>query len=101
MVGTTLSGVSGGLGYRGTLQVVNEIAPPDRRAEVASTYYVVCFAANSVPVIGVGLLTSMWGSIQADAAFAATIAAFTVVALAMELRLRSQAPHAAANAWTD
>ena len=59
VVGTAVSGVAAALGYRGSLQVVNQIAPPDRRAETVSSYLVACFFGNSLPVIGVGVLTSV------------------------------------------
>src|SRR5262249_1192527 len=50
LVGTALGGVACAFGYRGGLEVVNHIAPPDRRAELVSTYLVVCFTGNSLPV---------------------------------------------------
>src|SRR5665213_3465178 len=55
---TVLCGVSAGLGYRSGLQVVNQIAPPDRRAEVVSSFFICCFIGNAVPVIGVGVITA-------------------------------------------
>jgi MFS family permease len=55
---TAVVALSAGLGYRGSLQVVNEIAPADKRAAVVSSYFVCCFIGNALPVIGVGVLTS-------------------------------------------
>lgn len=81
LVGTAVSGVAVALGYRGSLQVINGIAPGDRRAEVVSCYYVVTFLGNSLPVIGVGAVTALAGPMAAGLAFAATIAAFAVAAL--------------------
>ena len=74
------TGVSGGLGYRGSLEVVNRIAPADQRSEVVSSYLVVCFAGNSLPVIGVGLLSAAAGSLAADVSFAAVITALAGIA---------------------
>ena len=68
-----LGGVAGGLGYRGSLEVINRIAPPDRRAEVVSSYLVACFAGNSLPVIGIGFLSSATGALFAHTTFAAVI----------------------------
>jgi predicted MFS family arabinose efflux permease len=82
---TAIVGVSAGLGYRGSLQVVNQIAPEDRRAQVISSYFLCCFAGNSLPVIGVGLLSGITGAVTADIAFAATIGAFAAVALGFGL----------------
>ncbi|MGB6342667.1 MAG: MFS transporter [Xanthobacteraceae bacterium] len=68
-----LGGVAGGLGYRGGLEVVNTIAPADQRSEVVSSYLVACFAGNSLPVIGIGLLSAATSSLVAHVTFAAVI----------------------------
>ncbi len=68
-----VGGVAGGLGYRGSLEVVNRIAPADRRSEVVSSYLVVCFAGNSLPVIGIGLLSSVTSALTAHVTFATVI----------------------------
>jgi MFS family permease len=81
LIGTALSGTAAALGYRGSLQVVNEIAPNDRRAEVISTFLICCYVGNSVPVIGVGVLETLSTPIIASSAFALTIAVFAIVAL--------------------
>jgi MFS family permease len=81
LVGTALSGVAGALGYRGSLQVVNQIAPADRRAEVVSSYFLVCFFGNSVPVIGVGVLSTLMSSKVASGVFAVTIGLFALAAM--------------------
>ena len=82
MIGATaLCGVSAGLGYRGSLQVVNQIAPEDRRAEVVSSYFVCCFIGNALPVIGVGVISAYAGMPLASTIFAGTIVLFALVAL--------------------
>jgi hypothetical protein len=73
--------VSAGLGYRGSLQVVNQIAPADKRAAVVSSYFICCFTGNALPVIGVGILSTFSDTIVADMAFACMIAIFAMVAL--------------------
>lgn len=83
LFGTALSGISGALGYRGSLQVVNEIAPPDQRAAVSSVYFIVCFLANSLPVIGIAALTRAFNSLVADSVFAVTLTVLALVALAV------------------
>ena len=80
---TAFCGAASGLGYRGSLQVVNEIAPADRRAEVLSAYFICCFTGNSVPVIGVGVITMQAGAPAASASFAALIVLFALAALAL------------------
>jgi predicted MFS family arabinose efflux permease len=70
LIAAGLAGISGGLGYRGTLEVINRIAPADRRSEVVSSYLIALFAGNSVPVIGIGVLSAMAGPLTAHVAFA-------------------------------
>ena len=86
LIGTVASGISSALGYRGSLQVVNEIAPSDRRAEMVSTYFVVGFAGNALSVIGVGVISSFTSPLAASIVFAVTIAVFAGVALIIARR---------------
>ncbi len=81
LAGTALGGVAAALSYRGSLQVVNEIAPPEGRGEVVSAYYAVGFAGNSIPVIGVGVLSSLAGYQAASVAFAVLLAVLAFAAL--------------------
>lgn len=81
VVAAALGGLCWALGYRGSLEVVNQIAPADRRAEVASAYYIVGFVGNSIPVIGVGFITQIANPIVASLTFGCTIAAFAIFAL--------------------
>jgi MFS family permease len=83
---TSVCGVAIGLGYRGSLQVVNQIAPADRRAEVASSYFVCAFCGNALPVIGVGVISTVAGMTAASIGFAAMIVVFAVVALGFGIR---------------
>ncbi len=75
-----LGGIAGGLGYRGSLEVVNRIAPADRRSETVSSYLIALFAGNSVPVIGIGFLSAHVGPLTAHVIFAATITALAGIA---------------------
>jgi MFS family permease len=81
VIATALCAVTAGLGYRGSLQVTNQIAPPDRRAEIVSSYFICAFAGNALPVIGVGIIATLAGPIAASLAFAATIFVFALLAL--------------------
>jgi hypothetical protein len=74
-------GVAAGLGYRGSLRVVNQIAPQHRGAEVVSTYFVCGFSGSALPVIGVGVISTLASPAAASRAFAATISLFALVAL--------------------
>ena len=83
---TACCGVAAALGYRGGLQVVNEIAPEDRRAEVVSSFFICCFVGNALPVIGIGIVSTYASPITASLAFAGMIVAFALVALAFGLK---------------
>ena len=66
---SALCGIAAALGYRGSLAVVNRIAPDDRRAEVVSSYLIAMYLGNSLPIMGIGLLTDWTGSVPAHLAF--------------------------------
>jgi MFS family permease len=85
IVATAISGIGGALCYRGSLQVVNKIAPEDRRAEVTSSYFLVSFLGNSLPIIGVALLGALIGPIGAYEIFGAIVALIAIAALLLTL----------------
>jgi MFS family permease len=84
LLAAALAGVALALGYRGSLQTINEIAPDDRRAEVVSSYFIACFVGNSVPVIGIGVLSTLAAPLTASIAFACTVGLLSVGALAWQ-----------------
>jgi sugar phosphate permease len=81
-----LGGLAGGLGYRGSLEVINRIAPADRRSEVVSSYMIVVFAGNSVPVIGIGFLSAATTGLTAHVTFAAVLTVLAALALLTGLK---------------
>lgn len=81
LLASALSGVSGALGYRGSLEVVGRIAPINQRSEVISTNFVAVFAGNALPVIGIGLLSSFAGSMPAHLVFGIIVTGLAVAAL--------------------
>jgi MFS family permease len=76
-----LGGLAGGLGYRGSLEVINRIAPPDRRSEVVSSYMIALFAGNSLPVIGIGFLSAATMALTAHVVFAAVLTVLAGIAM--------------------
>lgn len=81
LVATFASGGALGLGYRGSLQAINEMAPSERRAELVSSYLLACYSANALPALGVGLLSRAVSPELAHAVFAGVLALLGVVAL--------------------
>jgi len=86
LTGAALGGGAAALGYRGSLQIVNQIAPDNRRAEMVSTYLMFCYAGVSLPVVGIGLLSAMQTPAFAEEIFAVVIAAFALLAIAVDVR---------------
>jgi hypothetical protein len=82
VIATVISGGATALGYRCSLQIVNEIAPAEQRAELVSSYLLVCYTANSLPVIGVGLLSLRISALSAHLAFAVLLGVLSVIACA-------------------
>jgi MFS family permease len=85
-----LGGLAGGLGYRGSLEVINRIAPADRRSEVVSSYMIALFAGNSVPVIGIGFLSAASTALTAHVIFAAVLTVLAGVAMLTGLKFRPE-----------
>lgn len=85
VAGATVAGAGQGLSFRAALAAVNEASPPDQRAEVASSFFVVAYLAISIPVIGEGVLTQGAGLRTAGIAFAAAVAVLAAVVVMMLL----------------
>lgn len=79
---TIISGAAMAIGYRCSLQIVNEITPAAHRAESVSSYLFMCYTGNSLPVIGVGLLSLATGSETAHLSFAILLGLLGLIACA-------------------
>jgi MFS family permease len=82
ILGGIVAGTGQGISFARGLAAVVEQTPPDRRAEVSSTYFVVAYVALSVPVIGEGLAVEAWGLRTAGIVFALAVSALAAVCLA-------------------
>lgn len=85
-IASALAGIVLALGYRGSLQVVNQIAPDQRRGEVVSSYLIAVFLGNALPVIGVGVMSTLVDPSVATITFASVIGSLSVAALAAAWR---------------
>jgi MFS family permease len=82
LLGATLfGGLALALGYRGSLAVINRLAPATRRAELIASFMLVCFVGNALPVIGLAVLSRFAGPHVAYPVFAAVIALLAVLGL--------------------
>ncbi|MFD8595031.1 MFS transporter [Kitasatospora sp. NPDC059646] len=69
-----VGGTGQGMGLRGAVDRLAASAPADRRGGVLSALFVVAYFGISVPVIGIGLLTTPLGLTHAGLLFTATMA---------------------------
>jgi predicted MFS family arabinose efflux permease len=60
-LGTILCGCGLGFLLLGGLGMLNEVAPPDRRGEILSGFYVASYLGLSIPVVGIGLTADVLG----------------------------------------
>lgn len=77
----TISGIGQGVSFGRGLAAISESTPPDRRAEVNSTYFVVAYIAISLPVIGDGLAARAWGLQTSGISFAIAVATLAMICL--------------------
>jgi MFS family permease len=83
VAGGIVAGVGQGAAFRAGLTAVNEASPPEHRAEVASSFFVVAYVAISVPIVGEGLLAQVVGLRSAGLIFAAAVAALALAGLTL------------------
>jgi MFS family permease len=74
VAGGVVAAMGLGLSFRSGLTAVNEASPPERRAEVASSFFVVGYLGISVPVVGVGLMAELTSLRTAGLVFAGLVA---------------------------
>jgi hypothetical protein len=90
LIATALAGIGVALGYRGSLQRVNSIAPDDGKAAIVSTYLLFSYAGISLPVIGIGIISRLASRSAADLTFAVIIACLAAAAFLFELTHESR-----------
>ncbi|NLG47868.1 MFS transporter [Gordonia sp. (in: high G+C Gram-positive bacteria)] len=63
-----------GLAFGGSLQHLNNVAPPDARGRVMSAYYLLGYLAMGIPTVVAGALASRYGTAAIFPWFAGTVA---------------------------
>lgn len=95
IVAGIVAGLGQGLTFRAGLQAVNGRAPAERRASVASSFFIVLYVAISLPVIGEGVAANAVGLQAAGIVFSIAVAVLAAVALATLLPVRNHSGWAA------
>jgi MFS family permease len=80
LVAAGVTGLGQGVTFRAALAALNTAAPVERRAQVASTFFVVAYVAISIPVVGAGLVAQAVGLRGAGIAFSLCVAALATTA---------------------
>jgi len=82
LAGTVVGGAAVGAVFLGSLATANRLAPPGRRGQTVSTFFVLCYAGLIIPVVGVGVATLFIGDFPAVLAFSVLLAALSLFSLA-------------------
>jgi hypothetical protein len=80
-------GAGHGLAYLGSQELIDRIAPKDRRAEVFSGFQLGLYVGATVPAIGVGFAARAIGLSTATLLFLALVAALAIVGLSWITRV--------------
>ncbi len=83
LVATVVGGVGVGAVFLGSLATANRLAPAERRGQVVSTYFVVCYCGLIIPVIGVGVASGYIGDFASVLAFSILLAAVSLFSFAV------------------
>jgi MFS family permease len=86
LVGSAVLGFAAGLSIGAGLPAITRLSPEARRAETASTFFLVLYLMLALPVVGVGALTQVVGLRSAGLAFSAAIATLLAACLVEQLR---------------
>ncbi len=90
VAGAVICGIGQGGAFRAGLGAITAATPPRRRAEVASTFFVVAYVAISIPVVGVGLLADLTDLPTAGISFSVVVALLSMFALVSLVVLRGR-----------
>lgn len=90
LVATAVAGLGQGLVFLAGITAVNAAAPPERRADVLSSFYVIVYLGVGLPVIGIGFLATSVGLLRSVQYFALAVAALCL-ALTAAVAYRNRA----------
>lgn len=86
--GAVIAGAGQGLSFRGGLALVRALSPHQQAGRVASTFFVVLYAAVSTAVIGIGIAAQNFGLRRTGIATAVIVAALAAICAGSLVALR-------------
>ncbi|HET7314430.1 MFS transporter [Salinisphaera sp.] len=89
IVAGATAGAGQGASFRAGMGEITAASPAARRAEVASTFFVVAYIAISIPVVGLGLIARGFGLSIAGVVFASAVAVLSLIS-AVSLLIRQR-----------
>ena len=88
LIGSALGGAGFGLAFLGALRALSAAIPPDHRAGVMSAFFVVAYAALSVPAVIAGLVVTRLGLESTFEIFGTAVAALALAVAVQAWRTR-------------
>ena len=82
LAGTVVGGVALGAVFLGSLATANRLAPPERRGQAISAFFVACYTGLIIPVVGVGVATEFVSDFAAVLALSILLAGLSLFSLA-------------------
>jgi MFS family permease len=82
VAGGLIAGAAQGMSFRSALGAVTAASPADRRAQVSSSFFAVCYVGISLPVVAIGAATKAYGLVRTGEVFGGIVAAIALAALA-------------------
>jgi MFS family permease len=82
LAGTAVGGIAVGCVFMGSLSTANRLAPAERRGQVVSSYFVLCYLGLTVPVIGVGISSEYFGIFRSMLVCSIGLAGLSVLSFA-------------------
>src|SRR3954452_8751925 len=90
--GAVVGGAGFGVAFLGALRALSTVIPPEHRAAVMSAFYIVAYAAISVPAIAAGTVVNAWGLETTFEVFGSVIAGLALVVAFEAWRTRPAEP---------
>jgi predicted MFS family arabinose efflux permease len=94
LAGALIGGAGFGMAFLGALRALTAVIPTEHRAAVLSAFYLVAYAALSIPAIAGGLLVGPLGLLPTFELFGGLVAALALVAAFQAWRTRPPTPRA-------
>jgi MFS family permease len=88
LAGAVLGGAGFGVAFLGSLRALTAVIPNEHRAAVMSAFYVVAYAALSLPAIAAGLVVGSLGLLSTFEIFGSVVAALALFTALQAWRLR-------------